>query len=116
MAAKKKSTGAQVLRNVVSSGVATDQILDLVERLGLIDIVLGRIKSKIEETDLDELLDEVGDYLKRNPDVLVVGLAAITLATGAVVYMNQRREWDGNERRGVEKPPRTTTGRIRKAS
>jgi hypothetical protein len=116
MAARKKSSGAQVLRNVVTSAAATETILDLVDRLGLVDIVMGRLKSKIEETDLDELLDEVRDYLKSNPDVLVVGLAAITLATGALVYMNQRREWDGDERRGVEKPARTTTGRIRKAS
>jgi hypothetical protein len=101
MAAKKKATRA--LREVVSAANA-EALLDLVDQLGLVDMVIGRIKAKIEETDIDDFLDDVGGYLKRNPDVLVVGLAAITVATGVVVYLNQRREWNGTERRGVEKP------------
>ncbi|HEX2831385.1 MAG TPA: hypothetical protein VHW00_00130 [Thermoanaerobaculia bacterium] len=114
MAAKKKSgsSGSRTLRNVVASGAATDTLLDLVEKLGLVDIVVGRVKSKIEETDLDELFDEIGDYLKRNPEVLVVTLGAITAATGLLVWLNSRREWDGSERRGEY----GTSNRARKAS
>ena len=56
-------------------------------------------KSKIEETDVDDLFDEVADYLKRNPEVLVVSLGAITVATGMLVWLSSRREWDGRERR-----------------
>lgn len=114
---KKKSSASSAasLRNVVAGAVGSDALIDLVERLGLVDLVVGRVKTKIEETDLDELLDDIADYLKRNPDVLVVGLAAITVATGVVVYLNSRREWSGDERRGVEKPERARA-KVRKAS
>ncbi|HYH07639.1 MAG TPA: hypothetical protein VEK11_11340 [Thermoanaerobaculia bacterium] len=110
-------TGAAVLRSVVGGGAGADTILDLIERLGLVDIVLGRVKSKIEETDIDDLLDEVQDYLRRNPEVLVVSLAAVTIATGLLVWLNSRREWDGNERRGTGAGAGTTgTGRARTSS
>ena len=122
--ASRGSSGAEVLRNVVTSAIGTDALLDLVERLGLVELVMGRVKSKFEETDLDELLDDVTAYLKRNPEVLVVSLGAITVATGLVVWLNSRREWDGTERRNAEaaekseRTPRvaTSTGRVRKAS
>ena len=117
------SSGADMLRSVVTSAVGTDALLDLVEKLGLVDLVMGRVKTKFEETNLDELFDDVTDYLKRNPEVLVVSLGAVTIATGLVVWLNSRREWDGTERRDVEPAertarPRTTTstGRVRKAS
>ena len=113
MAARKKPVNAHMLRDVIG-GATAGTLIELIDQLGLVDIVIGRFKSKLEEMDLDDFMDEAGDYLKRNPDVLVVGLAAITLATGVVVYLNQRRAWDGNERRGVPKTPRVSTGRIRR--
>jgi hypothetical protein len=117
MATKKKSSGANALRNVTPA-IATDTLVDLVTRLGLVDIVVGRLKAKIEETDIDDLFDEVTDYLKRNPEVLVVSLGAITVATALLVFLNNRREWDGTERRSDEEPERTTTstGRVRKSA
>ncbi|PYQ31919.1 MAG: hypothetical protein DMF56_02130 [Acidobacteria bacterium] len=93
------SSAGRTLRNVVTTAAATETLVDLVDRLGLVDIVLGRLKSRIEETDLDELFDEVAAYLKRNPEVLVVSLGALTVATGVLVFLNGRREWDGDERR-----------------
>lgn len=97
---RKRTSGAgRTLRNVVTTAAATETLVDLVDRLGLVDIVLGRLKSRIEETDLDELFDEVAAYLRRNPEVLVVSLGALTIATGLLVFMNSRREWDGAERR-----------------
>jgi hypothetical protein len=126
---KKKSGGGgggSALRSVVASGAAADTLIDLVQRLGLVDIVLGRVKSRIEETDIDELLDEVTDYLRRNPEVLVVSLGAVTIATGLLVWLNTRREWDGNERRssgssagtGGTRPTGGTssTGRVRRTA
>lgn len=106
---KKKSSGSSrgrsssssTLRNVVASAASTDALIDLVERLGLVDMVLGRIKSRLEETDIDDLFEEITDYMKRNPEVLVVTLASVTVATGLVVWLNSRREWDGNERRRI---------------
>ena len=103
---KKKSSGggSSALRDTMGAmaGLAsTDALIDMVERLGLVDMVLGRIKSKLEETDIDELFEDITDYMKRNPEVLVVSLASITVATGLVVWLNARREWDGAERRRI---------------
>ncbi len=120
MAAKKKSSsassGGRTLRNVVTSAAATETLLDLVDRLGLVDLAVGQVKSKIENTDLDELFDEIGDYLKRNPEVLVVSLGAITVATGLLVWLNSRREWDGAERRREREYESTSSGKARRAS
>lgn len=106
MATRKKSgnggngsSAKTLLRSVVGTSAATDTLVDLVERLGLVDIVVGSVKSRIEQTDVDDLLDEATEYLRRNPEVLVVTLGAVTAATGLLVWLNSRREWDGGERR-----------------
>ena len=117
---KKSSSGstAKALRDVVGTAIGTEALLDLVDRLGLVDLVVGRVRSKIEETDLDEIFEEVTDYLRRNPEVLVVTLGAVTIASALVVWMNSRREWDQEfERRGTGKrqPPRAPRSR-KKAS
>jgi uncharacterized membrane protein len=105
------SSGAgNMLRSVVGAAGGTDGLLDLVERLGLVDVVLGRVKSRIEETDIDEVLEDATDYLRRNPEVLVVTLGAVTVATGLLVWLNNRREWDGSERRDA------SGNKIRKAT
>lgn len=116
-------TGASMLRTVVGGGAGADTMIDLIERLGLVDLVLGRVKSKIEETDIDELLDDVQDYLRRNPEVLVVSLGAVTIATGLLVWLNSRREWDGDERRGTgqrggasSKKASSSPGRIKRTT
>ena len=114
MATKKK--GPSTLRNVALAAAGTDGLLELVERLGLVDIVLGRLKSRLEETDLDELFEDLKDYLKRNPEVLVISLGTLTIATGLMVWLNQRREWDGAERRGTGTKTTVSTGRVRKAA
>lgn len=100
-------TAANVLRSVVTATGGTDGLVDLIDRLGLVDIVLGRVKSRIEETDIDELLEDVTDYLRRNPEVLVVSLGAVTVATGLLVWLNNRREDDGR---------RNTGGKVRRAT
>jgi hypothetical protein len=115
MATKKKRGGSGALRNVVTTAAATETLVDLVERLGLVDLIVGRIKARIEETDIDELFDEITDYMRRNPEVLVVSLGAITVATGLLVFLNNRREWDGNERRRGEGST-SSTGRVRKSA
>ena len=119
MASKKKNGGGAkgVLRSVVGS-TSADTLLDLANRLGLADLVIGQVKAKIEGTDVDEVLDEVTDYLRRNPEVLVVTLGAVTIATGLVVWLNNRREWDGSERRGGSspRPVSASPGKVRRAS
>ena len=66
-------------------------ILDIVERLGLIDMIVDRIKARVEEVDADQLIDDIADYLRKNPEVLVVALGAVTIASGALVYLNRRK-------------------------
>jgi hypothetical protein len=122
MAAKKKAGGSGTGRGLrtVTPAAATETLIDLVNRLGLVDLVVSQVKAKIESTDLDEVFDEVSDYLKRNPEVLVVTLGAATVATGLLVWLNGRREWDGSERRRSgqeeEEPQSTGTARVRRAS
>jgi hypothetical protein len=125
-AGKKKSGGgsssgggaASVLRSVVGSAGGADGIIEIIERLGLMDVVLGRVKSRIEEVDLDEILDDATDYLRRNPEVLVVTLGAVTVATGLLVWLNNRREWDGSERRNNTGGGSTTSspGKVRRST
>ncbi|MDQ3280008.1 MAG: hypothetical protein M3Q69_01195 [Acidobacteriota bacterium] len=98
-----------MLRSVVGAAGGADGLLDIIERLGLVDVVLGRVKSRIAETDVDEVLEDVTEYLRRNPEVLVVSLGAVTIATGLLVWLNNRREWDGSERRGGGGSPRRAT-------
>jgi hypothetical protein len=87
----------------VTSSLSGTAIIDIVERLGLVDMVVDRLKQRLEDVDVDELVDEVADYLKRNPEVLVVSLGAVTIAAGALVYLNRRK--DG----GRDREPRPTS-------
>ncbi|HSP15022.1 MAG TPA: hypothetical protein VLV78_09740 [Thermoanaerobaculia bacterium] len=73
------------------AGLSTAAILDIVERLGLIDLIVERIKTRLEDVDTDQILDDIADYLKKNPEVLVVSLGAVTIAAGVLVYLNRRK-------------------------
>ena|SRR5437868_5524800 len=75
----------------IAAGLSGAAILDIVERLGLVDLIVDRLKARLEEVDIDQLLDEIGEYLKKNPEVLVVSLGAVTIAAGALVYLNRRK-------------------------
>ena len=97
------------------STMTTDTILDLVERLGLIDLVTSRVRARLEEVDIDELFDELGDYVRRNPEVLVVALATITVSAGLIVYLNTRRDSESDRKRGrddEEATPRVAAARV----
>lgn len=81
-------------RAAAAKAVTPETIIDLVQRLGLVDIVVDRLRARLEESDVDEVLDEIGDYLRRNPELIVVGLATLTVAAGAVVFLARREEDD----------------------
>ena len=107
-------SAAGTLRKVAAAGMSADTILDIVERLGLIDVVVDRLRGRLEEVDIDELLDEIGNYLRRNPEVVVVALGTVTVVAGAMVYLSRReREYDEEreERRTAPRkaPPRPAT-------
>jgi hypothetical protein len=89
---RRPTRGARPLRSGGRAAVTTETILDLVDRLGLIDLVVSRVRTRLQDVDFDEILDEIGDYVRRNPEVLVVGLATITVSAGLIVYLNQRRD------------------------
>jgi hypothetical protein len=78
-------------RGAAAAGLSTAAILDIVERLGLVDLIVDRLKQRLEDVDIDQVIDDIADYLKKNPEVLVVSLGAITIAAGALVYLNRRR-------------------------
>ena len=114
---RSSSGGASALRSVVAGAASSEALLDLVERLGLVDLIVGRVRSRIEEIDVDDLLDEVTDYLRRNPEVLVVTLGAATVTTGLLVWLASRRTWDEqqhDDRRGKGK--RTPVRSVKKSS
>ncbi len=86
-----RTAGGGRRRAGAAAGLSTAAVLDIVERLGLVDMIVDRIKARLEEVDVDQVLDDVADYLKRNPEVLVVSLGAVTIAAGALVYLNRRK-------------------------
>lgn len=91
-------------RSAAVAGLSSAALFDIVDRLGVVDLVVDRVKSRLEEVEVDDILDEIGDYLKRNPEVMVVALGAITIAAGALVYLNKRNERD--EPRQIAQPQR----------
>ena len=86
--------GASRARRAGASALNTAALFDIVDRLGVVDLVVDRVKNRLEEVEIDDVLDEIGDYLKRNPEVMVVALGAITIAAGALVYLNKRNDRD----------------------
>ena len=79
------------LRDLAVSTISADALIELVEKLGLKDILVSRLRDRIENADIDGLIDDAMMYLRRNPEVLVILLGAITVATGAIVFLEQRR-------------------------
>ena len=88
-----------------TAGLSTAAVIDIVERLGLVDLVVDRVKQRLEDVDVDDLVEEVGDYLKRNPEVLVVSLGAVTIAAGALVYLNRRKDTPRRESTTTQSRP-----------
>ena len=89
--AARRRPGSGRAGAAVAAGLSTGAILEIVERLGLVDLIVDRLKQRLEDVDTDAVIDDIADYLKRNPEVLVVSLGAVTIAAGALVYLNRRR-------------------------
>ena len=97
-----------------ATALNTAALFEIVERLGVVDMVIERVKGRLEEVDIDDLLDQIGDYLKRNPEVLVVSLGAITIATGALVYLNKRNDEERTAARRTSSGGGSSSGGSRK--
>lgn len=79
-----------------------------IERLGLVDIFVPAIRTRLERIDPDELLDEITDYVRRTPEILVVVLGSLTVTTGLIVYLMRRAE---EEERREQQAQRTAAKR-----
>ena len=91
----RKSGSSTALRDLAVSTVAnvsTENILDLIEKLGVKDIVLSRVRARLETVDVDSLIDEAIDYVRRRPEVLVVTLGTITVAAALIVFLERRND------------------------
>jgi hypothetical protein len=103
----------------LGGAVSSDTIVDLIQRLGLLDIAVDKVRARIEQTDIEELLDEATDYLRRNPEVVVVLLGTITVAAGMIVYLERAERWRSwNDAQEEEEPapqrPRSTVNNARR--
>jgi hypothetical protein len=78
--------------NTNAAAMSADTLIDLVQRLGVVDIVVNNLRSRIAATDVDALMEDATDYLRRNPEMIVVGLGTLTLAAAAVVFLTDRSE------------------------
>ena len=78
--------GAVAARRRGERGVNRDPI-DIIQRLGLVDMAVNRLRARIEATDIDSAIDDAIDYLRRNPEMIVVALGTLTVAVGAVVFL-----------------------------
>ena len=121
---RRSSTGGSSRRS--KGGMNAETIIDIVQRLGVVDLVVDRLRSRLEELDTDDLMDDVTDYLKRNPEVLVVALGTITIAAGVIVFLSRREaghmparqrsqaSWSGDEADESESTRRTAQAAARK--
>ncbi|HEY2092822.1 MAG TPA: hypothetical protein VGJ81_13110 [Thermoanaerobaculia bacterium] len=107
----------------LGGAVSSDTIMDLVQRLGLLDIAVDKIRTRLEQTDVEEMLDDVTDYLRRNPEIVVVLLGTVTVAAGMIVYLERADRWrnwtieaEEEEEPAPQRPRATVNNARRRAS
>ncbi|HEV8432644.1 MAG TPA: hypothetical protein VGR95_04470 [Thermoanaerobaculia bacterium] len=106
----------------LGGAVSSDTVIDLIQRLGLLDLAVDKVRTRLEQADIDELLDEMTDYLRRNPEVVVVLLGTITVAAGMIVYLERADRWrnwredDEAEEAAPQRPRATVNNARRRAS
>lgn len=86
----KKTSNAAALRDLAASTISVEAILELIDKLGVKDILVTKLRERLDAADVDTLIDDAIDYTQRHPEVLVIALGAITVATGAIVFLEQR--------------------------
>ena len=98
----------------LGGAVSSETIIDLVQRLGLLDLAVDKVRARIEQADLDDILDDVTDYLRRNPEVVVVLLGTITVAAGMIVYLERTERWRNHDEEEEPQRPRATVHNARR--
>jgi len=82
------------MRDVAQNAMSTETLIDIVQRLGLVDILVNRLRARVEASDVDEMIDDATNYFRRNPEMVVVALGTLTVAAAAVVFLTSRDEDD----------------------
>jgi hypothetical protein len=105
----------------LGGAVSSDTLVDLIQRLGLLDLAVDKVRARLETADIDNLLDDATDYLRRNPEVVVVLLGTITVAAGMIVYLERAERWynrdeDREEAASAPRPRATVHNARRRAS
>lgn len=112
MASNKTARAIRKTAAGLGGAVSSDTVIDLVQRLGLLDLAVDKIRARLEQADLDDILDDATDYLRRNPEVVVVLLGTITVAAGMIVYLERAERWRNFDRdEEEEEQPRATRRR-----
>lgn len=76
---------------------AASSAVDLIQRLGLIDLIIPTLRSRVEKIDAEAVLDDAVEYLRQNPEILVVIFGSLTVTTGLIVYLVRRAEEEERE-------------------
>jgi len=102
----------------LGGAVSSDTVIDLIQRLGLLDLAVDKVRARLEQADIDDILDDVTDYLRRNPEVVVVLLGTITVAAGMIVYLERAERWrnwrDEEEAESAPQRPRATVNNAKR--
>jgi len=96
------------MRDVAQNAMSTENLIDIVQRLGLVDMVVNRLRARVEATDIDEMIDDVTNYFRRNPEMVVVALGTLTVGAAAVVFLTTR---DEDEERPSTRSTRSSSAR-----
>jgi hypothetical protein len=116
---RKHAKGAAV-REAAAAALSPDVILELIDKLGVKDLAVGHLRSRLENIDFDSVLDDAVAYLRRNPEVLVAILGAVTVTAGLIVFLEARRGEElldfesESELYDVSAPPTSTTTKSRR--
>lgn len=65
--------------------------MDLIEKLGVKELMVSHLRTRLDNIDFDSVIDDAVDYIRRNPEVLVAILGAVTVSAGLIVFLNARR-------------------------
>jgi hypothetical protein len=102
----------------LGGAMSSDTLIDLIQRLGLLDLAVDKIRARLETADIDNLLDDATDYLRRNPEIVVVLLGTITVAAGMVVFLERAERWRNSDEETEEEEraprPRATVHNARR--
>jgi hypothetical protein len=88
---QKQHAKSTAVRAAAAAALSPDAIMELIDKLGVKDLVVGHLRTRLENIDFDTLIDDGVDYIRRNPEVLVAVLGAVTVSAGLIVFLNARR-------------------------